>query len=181
MKKSITGKLVLLAALSVAAAFGSLAYSHCQVPCGIYGDDTRFTLIAEHITTIEKSMNQIEALSKEQHPNWNQIVRWVVNKEDHADQLTEIVTFYFLAQRVKPADPKDKAASAKYVKQLTLKSQKTGRDLKDLLFEDPEAKPYLAKLTKAQKDVLSSPEKYTGIASKKAEKVCSFWKKRLGV
>ncbi|UCD03187.1 MAG: adenylosuccinate lyase, partial [Candidatus Aenigmatarchaeota archaeon] len=68
-----------------------------------------------------------------------------------------------------------------YVKQLTLKSQKTGKLLLDLLFEDPEAKPYLAKLTKAQKDILTNPEKYTGIASKKAESVCSFWEKKLSL
>jgi len=43
--------------------FGSLAYSHCQIPCGIYDDEARFTEIAEHITTIEKSMKEIESLS----------------------------------------------------------------------------------------------------------------------
>jgi nickel superoxide dismutase len=44
-----------------------------------------------------------------------------VNKETHADELTEIVTFYFMAQRVKaPADPSDRAAGAKYVKELRL-------------------------------------------------------------
>jgi len=54
MKKRINRRVALLAALAVGVVFGSLAYSHCQVPCGIYGDDTRFTLIGEHITTIEK-------------------------------------------------------------------------------------------------------------------------------
>jgi nickel superoxide dismutase len=117
----MNGKLsILFVALAMVAATSSMGYAHCQIPCGIYDDPARFTELEEHVTTIEKSMNQILSLSKEAHPNWNQIVRWVVNKEDHADQLTEIVTFYFLAQRVKPADPKDKAASAKYVKQLTL-------------------------------------------------------------
>ena len=53
-------------------------------------------------------------------PNWNQIVRWVLNKEAHADEFTQIVTFYFMAQRVKPADPDDKAALAKYLREITL-------------------------------------------------------------
>ncbi len=66
-----------------------------------------------------------------------------------------------------------------YVKQLTLKSQQTGRLLKDLLFEDESVRPYLNKLTKSQKDILSAPEKYTGIASKKTETVCKLWEKRL--
>lgn len=68
-----------------------------------------------------------------------------------------------------------------YVKQLILKSQKTGKLLKDVLFEDPEAKPYLQKLTAKQKDILSNADKYTGIASEKTESVCGFWKKKLNL
>jgi len=104
--------------LSVVA--GSVVYSHCQIPCGIYGDETRFDVLAEHITTIEKSINQIVELSAADKPNMNQIVRWVNNKEAHADELTEIVTYYFMAQRIKPAEPTDKAAHDRYVHQLTL-------------------------------------------------------------
>ena len=115
--------LVLLASLVIIAAGGASALAHCQIPCGIYNDPVRFAMLEEHVTTIEKSMNEIQRLSKEEKPNWNQIVRWVNNKEGHADELTEIVTFYFLAQRVKPADPKDKAAYAKYVHQVTLLHQ----------------------------------------------------------
>ena len=103
-----------LLACAIVAAASSAALAHCQIPCGIYDDPARFTQLAEHITTIEKSMKQVQTLSQQQQSNWNQIVRWVTNKEAHADQLTEIVTFYFMAQRVKPADPSDKAALAKY-------------------------------------------------------------------
>jgi nickel superoxide dismutase len=71
--------------------------AHCQIPCGIYNDEARIMLMAEHIFTIEKSMKQIEATT-----NQNQTVRWVLNKEQHADELSEIVTYYFLAQRIKP-------------------------------------------------------------------------------
>ena len=58
-------------------------------------------MITEHITTIEKSMNQIAKLEKEQLHNSNQLVRWVMNKERHADELQEIVTQYFMTQRIK--------------------------------------------------------------------------------
>lgn len=96
------------------------ASAHCEIPCGIYDDDARITLLGEHITTIEKSMKQIEALSAE-GGNQNQVVRWVMNKEDHANQFQEIVTQYFMTQRVKPlAADADAAAKEKYVKQLTL-------------------------------------------------------------
>jgi len=115
--------LVLSAALAVVVTSTSILLAHCQIPCGIYDDPVRFALVREHVTTIEKSMNQINELSQQQPANWNQIVRWVGNKEEHADQLSEIVTFYFMAQRVKPADPADAAAQAKYVKQVTLLHQ----------------------------------------------------------
>ena len=104
MKKRITKKLALLTALAVAVVFGSLAYSHCQVPCGIYGDDTRFKLLAEHIATIEKSMVQIGENMNQDPPNGNQIVRWVNNKEKHADEISHIVTYYFMAQRINEND-----------------------------------------------------------------------------
>ena len=110
----------MLAALVIVAAASSSAWAHCQIPCGIYDDPVRFAQLEEHVTTIEKSMKQIQALAQEEEPNWNQLVRWVTNKESHADQLTEIVTFYFLAQRIKPADPGDKAAFSKYVRELRL-------------------------------------------------------------
>ena len=57
------------------------AFSHCEIPCGIYGDEMRFAMMKEDIATIEKSMKQIVELSKQASPNHNQIVRWVQNKE----------------------------------------------------------------------------------------------------
>ena len=96
------------------------AFSHCEIPCGIYGDEMRFAMMKEDIATIEKSMNQVIELSKEAKPNYNQIVRWVQNKEHHADKIRDVVTQYFLAQRVKPVLPKGSAEHDAYVNQLTL-------------------------------------------------------------
>ena len=79
---------------------GSL-WAHCQIPCGIYGDETRFDLLEEHVRTIEKSMVQIRALQGKVDES-NQLVRWVMNKEAHAEKIIDIVTDYFLAQRIKP-------------------------------------------------------------------------------
>jgi nickel superoxide dismutase len=111
--------LTTLVALSVIGGASSVALAHCQIPCGIYNDPLRFTLMEEDITTIEKAMKQIAELSQQPQPNLNQIVRWIDNKDTHADRLTEIVTYYFMAQRVKPADPADEVAYAKYLKQIT--------------------------------------------------------------
>jgi nickel superoxide dismutase len=106
--------------LALVVVFASMVYSHCQIPCGIYDDPARFVTLAEHIATIEKSMKQINELSQESKPNFNQLVRWVQNKETHADELSEIVTYYFMAQRIKPADKADNEAYGEYVKKLTL-------------------------------------------------------------
>jgi nickel superoxide dismutase len=96
-----------------------VAQAHCQIPCGIYDDDTRLKLMEEHVTTIEKSMQQIIEISAAADKNWNQLVRWVANKDEHADALTQIVTEYFLQQRIKPFDGGDAAARETYVAELS--------------------------------------------------------------
>lgn len=40
------------------------AWAHCQIPCGIYDDAARFKALAEHITTIEKSITEIGTLEQ---------------------------------------------------------------------------------------------------------------------
>lgn len=77
------------------------ASAHCEIPCGIYDDEMRINLINEHIVTVEKSMIQIAELEKEEHHNPNQLVRWIMNKERHADEIQEIVSQYFMTQRIK--------------------------------------------------------------------------------
>ena len=94
MKK--TSKYLAVAVLFAIAATATVQ-AHCQIPCGIYDDQVRIQLMEEHVATIEKSMKQIEAAA-----NQNQTVRWVMNKDKHADELSEIVTYYFMTQRIKP-------------------------------------------------------------------------------
>jgi len=106
-------------ASAVSGALALPALSHCQVPCGIYDDPMRFDMIAEHIATIEKSMNEIDRLSAEGDKNYNHIVRWVANKDTHADELARVVTYYFLAQRIKPVAAGDAARDA-YLNKLEL-------------------------------------------------------------
>ncbi len=93
--------------------------AHCEIPCGIYGDSIRINLIFEHITTIEKAMNSINKLSAAGEKNYNQLVRWVMNKEEHAEKIQEIVSQYFLHQRIKPVDTSNNEQHQKYLKQLT--------------------------------------------------------------
>ncbi len=94
--------------------------AHCQIPCGIYDDAMRFTMLEEHITTIEKSMNSITKLSEEPAGNANQLVRWTLNKDNHVDALAEIVTEYFLQQRIKPVASIEGEDGKRYLAKLRL-------------------------------------------------------------
>ncbi|MBA7623657.1 hypothetical protein ES703_31055 [subsurface metagenome] len=95
-------------------------FPHCQIPCGIYNDEMRFTMMKEHLLTIEKSMKQIIELSEQPDTNANQIVRWVMNKEQHADELAHIVTHYFLSQRIKLVDEKDSTSFKAYLLKVSM-------------------------------------------------------------
>ncbi|TKB06432.1 superoxide dismutase [Ni] [Desulforhopalus sp. IMCC35007] len=92
-------------ALSLAVLFVSLGFymasaqAHCEIPCGIYDDELRMNLIIEHAGTIEKSMKSITEL--ESGKDINQLVRWVTNKDKHAEYIQDIVTQYFMTQRIK--------------------------------------------------------------------------------
>lgn len=92
---------MILAVLLVAFSAVNVA-AHCEIPCGIYDDQLRTDLIAEHLTTIEKSMTQIAELSKNTPTHYNQLVRWISNKENHATEIQHIVAQYFMTQRIKP-------------------------------------------------------------------------------
>jgi nickel superoxide dismutase len=113
MKKTYFQLLLVLCTVFLASSYVA---AHCEIPCGIYDDAMRVKMIDEHITTIEKSMNQVVKLQGEQPVNYNQLVRWVTNKETHANELQEIVTQYFMTQRIKPD-------ATKYQEKLTLLHQ----------------------------------------------------------
>ena len=117
---TIMKKTLLLLTLFTSLLFSSfISKAHCEIPCGIYNDSVRITLIYEHITTIEKSMLMINRLQAEENVDYNQLVRWVMNKEEHADKIQEIVAQYFMHQRVKPVDKTEKEKYAMYIEQLT--------------------------------------------------------------
>ncbi len=88
--------------LMVTVALASIAGAHCQIPCGIYDDQARIAMMEETVATIEKSMVEIGRILADSPQNINQLARWVSNKEEYANKLTETVTTYFLAQRIKP-------------------------------------------------------------------------------
>ena len=80
----------------------SFIYAHCQVPCGIYDDAARIVQLREDFSTIQKAMNQIASLNnKSDAQSLNQATRWIMTKETHANNIQNIVSSYFLTQRIK--------------------------------------------------------------------------------
>jgi nickel superoxide dismutase len=154
MRTSIRILFVLMSLLILA----SLAQAHCQIPCGIYGDQTRFDLLREDIQTIEKSMNQINELSKDPGANINQLVRWVNNKDEHADKFSEIVTYYDLAQRIKTTEPENKKEFDEYQNKLTLLHQMMVYAMKCKQTTDLKNVEELKKLVDAFENIYFTPE-----------------------
>ena len=100
------GSVLFAAAVLTAALWCSRvppASAHCQVPCGIYDDKARIQRMLEDTTTIAKAIAQIHDLAgKDDAESLNQVVRWVTTKEDHASNVIQVVSEYFLTQKVKP-------------------------------------------------------------------------------
>lgn len=101
------GRKLFVVSIMFLAAYGwvasNTAYAHCQIPCGIYDDYARVQTMLEDAATVQKSIQQIVALSNQNDPqSQNQRVRWIMNKEKHAQNIIDTISDYFLTQRVKP-------------------------------------------------------------------------------
>ena len=101
----ILKKTMLLTAIAVAGISFILpqqVLAHCQIPCGIYDDHARVRSMLEDAATVEKSIKLIEKLSgKSDAQSQNQLIRWVMNKGKHAQNIIDTISDYFLTQRVK--------------------------------------------------------------------------------
>ena len=105
----------------IAGHFQTAALAHCQVPCGIYDDAMRITMLREDATTIRKAITSMEELMQDQgHPlqGFNQGVRWISEKDETATNIQHVVSGYFLTQRVK-AVPQGSPGHDVYLEQLT--------------------------------------------------------------
>ena len=93
---------IFLAALGVLTIGASRSHAHCQIPCGIYGDSQRVHMMREDLRTIVKSAKLIRQLASKNDPqSKGQLVRWVVNKEQHAEKIIRTISDYFMAQKIK--------------------------------------------------------------------------------
>jgi len=62
-----------------------------------------------------------------------------------------------------------------YVRKKSFQAYEEQRPLRELVEEDPEIAEYLQQFTSEQREMVFNPEKYTGIAAEKTEKVVSYW------
>ena len=89
--------------IAIVLIFSAQLNAHCQIPCGVYDDTMRVKMIEEHTLTILKSMNYI-SMNQNDLEKQNQVTRWILNKEQHAQEIQDIVSEYFLTQRIKLKD-----------------------------------------------------------------------------
>tara|TARA_B100000575_G_C22816384_1_gene480554 strand:+ start:53 stop:526 length:474 start_codon:yes stop_codon:yes gene_type:complete len=89
--------------ISIVLNFSTIIlFAHCQIPCGIYSDAMQIIQIKEDLRTIDKSITMIKKLSgKSDSKSFNQINRWISSKEEHAQNIQNIISQYFLTQRIK--------------------------------------------------------------------------------
>jgi len=79
---------------------------HCQVPCGIFDDPAIVAEIKQAAETIRKSMVQSSELhaglvAQTSPQSLNQMIRWVMTKEEHCTKIITAISEYCLCQRVK--------------------------------------------------------------------------------
>lgn len=97
--------------IAIILIFSAQLNAHCQIPCGVYDDTMRVKMIEEHTLTILKSINYI-SMNQNDLEKQNQVTRWILNKEKHAQEIQDIVSEYFLTQRIKL---KDNSKESKYL------------------------------------------------------------------
>jgi nickel superoxide dismutase len=104
MKKFTNVVVSIIFALGTVLLLSPSVQAHCQIPCGIYDDHARVQSMLEDAATVEKSVKLIAELAgKTDAQSQNQLVRWVMNKETHAQKIIATISDYFLTQRINPS------------------------------------------------------------------------------
>ena len=82
--------------------------------------ENELKLYKKGLQALGEKADTTEELLKEEQINHNQLVRWIDNKESHADEIQNIVSQYFMTQRIKPTGEDDDVAYKVYIMQITL-------------------------------------------------------------
>jgi nickel superoxide dismutase len=114
-------------------ASANAAIAHCEVPCGIYGDQRRFENMLEDQETIAKSIASMTELMPslgDDILSVNQAARWVATKESHATRIQQTIAQYFMTQRIKADGERyqEKLTAAHAVMVAAMKCKQTADD-----------------------------------------------------
>lgn len=80
-------------------------FAHCQMPCGIYHDEMVYDQIDQYVETMVKGISVLQDNKFSTVQDRNVFVRWVMEKDTASDQVADVLTEYFLQQKIKPGDP----------------------------------------------------------------------------
>lgn len=76
--------------------------AHCQMPCGIYHDDMVFDQVDQYIETMVKGITVMQESPFATTRERNEFIRWVMTKDHQSDEIAQLITAYFLQQKIKP-------------------------------------------------------------------------------
>lgn len=97
-------KKFLLIGLSAFAAWTVDLSAHCQMPCGIYHDDMVYDQIDQFVETVYKGITVMNESKFSTVKDKNEFVRWVGEKEKSCCEAANLITVYFLQQKIKPGE-----------------------------------------------------------------------------
>lgn len=103
MKKSKLLQVISFFCLTLSSAPIELN-AHCQMPCGIYHDDMVFDFIDQYVETMYKAVSVMNQSKFETVREKNEFVRWVIEKEKESNDIANIITEFFLQQKIKPGE-----------------------------------------------------------------------------
>lgn len=78
--------------------------AHCQMPCGVYHDEMVYNQIDQYVETMYKGMSILNSSKFHGVHDWNEVIRWVLLKEKESDATANLLTTYFLQQKIKPGE-----------------------------------------------------------------------------
>lgn len=78
--------------------------AHCQMPCGIYHDDMVYDQIDQFVETVYKGISVMNESKFATVKDRNEFARWVGEKESSCCETANLITVYFLQQKIKPGE-----------------------------------------------------------------------------
>lgn len=95
-------RLIFLATCSLSTLHLNEIHAHCQMPCGIYHDQMVYDQIDQFVETVYKGISVMQESKFSSVKDKNEFMRWVIQKEKSCNDIAELITVYFLQQKIKP-------------------------------------------------------------------------------